>query len=137
MAPLAEGEGMMEEPRTFSLAEAMVVAQKKSKLDKRRARHKQYYDSPLMRCRRKNSAYYQKYQDTIRVRSRVSYQRKKMNTVVEFMLYGQKYADYTKFNNFEPQLSKKIHRLYYHQLRADDPRKHFPQIGTGHSLEKH
>ena len=128
---------MMEETLTVTLAEAMVVAWEQSKLDKRRARYKRYYDNHPDKMRKKSSGYYQEHRDTIRARSRVSYQRKKMNTVVEFMLYGQKYADYTKFNNFEPQLSKKIHRLYYHQLRADDPRKHFPQIGTGHSLEKH
>jgi len=45
MAPEPAGEGMMEGKSTITLAKAMVLAREKSKLEKRRARYKRYYDS--------------------------------------------------------------------------------------------
>ncbi len=85
MAPEPAGELMIEETLTVTLAEAMVVAREQSKLDKRRARYKCYYNNNPGKMRKKNSRYYQEHQDTIRARSRVSYQRKKMNTVTGFI----------------------------------------------------
>ena len=76
---------MIEETLTVTLAEAMVVAREQSKLDKRRARYKRYYDNHPDKMRKKNRDYYPKYRDTIRARSRVSYQRMKMNTVTGFI----------------------------------------------------
>jgi len=85
MAPEPAGEHMMEETLTVTLADAMVVVLEQSKLDKRRARYKRYYDNHPEKMRKKSSGYYQEHGDTIRARSRVSYHRKKMNTVTGFI----------------------------------------------------
>ena len=76
---------MSEGKSTITLAKAMVVARERSKLEKRHARYKRYYDNHPDKMRKKNSGYYQKHGDTIRARSRASYQRKKMNTVTGFI----------------------------------------------------
>jgi len=76
---------MMEETLTVTLDEAMFMAWEQSKLDKRRARYKRYYDNHPDKMRKKNSRYYQEHGDTIRARSRMSYQRKKTNTVTGFI----------------------------------------------------
>ncbi len=76
---------MMGGNPTISLAEAMVVAQERSKLDKRRARYKRYYDSHPGAMQKKNRDYYQEHRDTIRARSRLSSDRKKTNTVTGFV----------------------------------------------------
>jgi len=54
MAPEPAGEGMREGRSTFTLAEAMVVAREKSKLEKRHARYKRYYDSHPGMMQKKN-----------------------------------------------------------------------------------
>jgi len=76
---------MIKQTLTVTLDEAMVMAWEQSKLDKRRARYKRYYDNHPDKMRKKNSGYYQEHGDTIRARSRSSYQRKKMNTVTGFI----------------------------------------------------
>jgi hypothetical protein len=86
MAQEPAGEGMMEGITTISLGEAMVVAREKSKLEKRRARHKRYYDHHPGAMQKKNRDYYQEHRDTIRARSRLSSERRRMNTVTGFVV---------------------------------------------------
>ena len=76
---------MMGGNPTISLAEAMVVAQERSKLDKRRARYKRYYDSHPGAMQKKNRDYYQEHRDTIRARCRLSSERRGLNTVTGFV----------------------------------------------------
>jgi len=57
MATEPTGEGIREGKSTISLAEAMIVASEKSKLEKRRARHTWYYDSHPDELREKNRDY--------------------------------------------------------------------------------
>jgi hypothetical protein len=71
---------------TITLAEAMVVSREKSKLKKRHARHKRYYENNPDKMRAKNRDYYLEHQETIRARSRASYYRKKRNMVTGFMV---------------------------------------------------
>jgi hypothetical protein len=59
MAPQTEGDLVMGENPTISLAEAMLVATKKSKLEKRRAWFKRYNYNNLDKMRAKNNDYYQ------------------------------------------------------------------------------
>jgi len=86
MAPEPAGEGMMEGKSTIILAEAMVVARERSKLEKRRARYKRYYDSHPGAMQKKNRDYYQEHRDTIRARSRLSSDRRRTNTVTGFVI---------------------------------------------------
>jgi len=72
---------MIEGRSTITLAEAMVVAREKSKLEKRHACYKRYYDSHPGMMQKKSRDYYQEHRDTIRARSRASYQRRRMNSV--------------------------------------------------------
>jgi hypothetical protein len=81
-----EGEGMNGKKSTLTLAEAMVVARAKSKLDKRHARYKRYYDRHPGTMQKKNRDYYQEHRDTIRARSRASNKRRRMNTVTGFVV---------------------------------------------------
>jgi hypothetical protein len=85
MAPEPAGEGMMGGITTITLAEAMVVAREKSKLEKRHARYKRYYDRHPVAMQKKNRDYYQEHRDTIRARSRLSSERRRMNTVTGFV----------------------------------------------------
>ena len=73
---------MMGGITTITLAEAMVVAREKSRLEKRHARYKRYYDSHPGAMQKKNRDYYQEHRDTIRARSRLSSERRRMNTVI-------------------------------------------------------
>ena len=86
MAPESAGEGMSEGKSTITLAEAMVVAREKSKLEKRRARYKRYYDRHPGAKQKKNRDYYQEHRDTIRARCRLSSERRRMNTVTGFVV---------------------------------------------------
>jgi len=86
VAPQAKGEGMTVGISTIPLAEAMVVAWENSKLEKRRARHKRYYDNHPDEMRKKNREYYQEHRDIICARSRLSSKRKRMNTVTGFII---------------------------------------------------
>jgi hypothetical protein len=63
---------MMEGTTPITLAEAMDVAREKSKLEKRHARYKRYYDSNPDKMQKKNRDYYQEHRGTIRARSKVS-----------------------------------------------------------------
>ena len=82
MAPEPAGEGMMGGITTITLAEAMVVAREKSRLEKRHARYKRYYDNNPDKMQTKNRDYYQEHRDTIRARCRLSSDRRRMNTVI-------------------------------------------------------
>ncbi|MCX6699776.1 MAG: hypothetical protein NTV68_07605 [Methanomicrobiales archaeon] len=82
MAPQAEGEGMRERKSTLTLTEAMVVARERSRLEKWHARYKCYYDNNHNKMRKKNSVYYQEHRDAIRARSRLSSERRRVNTVI-------------------------------------------------------
>jgi len=73
---------VMEGKSTIGLAEAMVVAREKSKLEKRHARYKRYYDSHPGAMQKKNRDYYLEHRDIIRARSRLSNDRRRMNTVI-------------------------------------------------------
>jgi len=85
MAPEPAGEGMMKGMTTITLAEAMLVARERSKLEKRHARYKRYYNSHPDEMQKKNRDYYQEHRDTIRARSRASSERRRMNTHVGFI----------------------------------------------------
>jgi len=85
MAPEPAGEGMMGGITTITLAEAMVVAREKSRLEKRHARYKRYYDSHPGAMQKKNRDYYQEHRDTIRARSKESSERRRMNTRIGFI----------------------------------------------------
>ncbi len=76
---------MSEGKSTITLAKAMVVARERSKLEKRRSRHKRYYDRHPVAMQKKNRDYYQEHRDTIRTRSRLSSERRRMNTVTGFV----------------------------------------------------
>ncbi len=80
-----EGEGMRVGRSTVTLAVAMVVSRDKSSLEKRRARYKRYYDCHPDAIQKKNRDYYQEHRDTIRARSRLSSERRRMNTVTGFV----------------------------------------------------
>ena len=86
MAPESAGEEMNGEKSTITLAEAMVVARERSKLEKRHARYKRYYDSNPDKMQKKNRDYYQEHRDTIRARSRASSERRRMNTGTGFVV---------------------------------------------------
>ncbi len=87
MAPEPEeGEGVMKGRSTITLAEAMVVAREKSKLEKQRARYKRYYESHPDAMQKKNRDYYQEHRDTICARSRLSSESRRMNTVTGFVV---------------------------------------------------
>ena len=86
MAPEPAGEGMSEGKSTITLAKAMVVARERSKLEKRHARYKRYYDSHPGAMQKKNRDYYQEHRDIIRARSRASSERRRMNTVTGFVV---------------------------------------------------
>jgi hypothetical protein len=86
MAPEPAGEWMMKGKSTITLAEAMVVAREKSKLEKRHARYKRYYDSHPDAMQKKNRDYYQEHRDTIRAKSRLSSERRRMNAVTGFVV---------------------------------------------------
>ena len=85
MAPEPEGEEMREGRSTITLDEAMVVTREKSRLEKRRARYKRYYDNNPGAMQKKNRDYYQEHRDIIRARSRLSSDRRRMNTVTGFV----------------------------------------------------